>query len=326
MAGILRVDEIQNGSGQSVAQFDANGIMTPTAGIQLPYYTNATKPSNPNVGLLIFNTDLKTVEMWNGSSWTIVFNSAIGKSPEVPAETAAQILEQDPGAENGLYWIKPNGYTGNPEQVYVDFGGGASGITDAGPWIRVRYERSYYSRANAWRGQSGLSNPAAQSTTAYSGDFGYEQAYAWIDTVLDTAQEIRQRFESWGAGSVGWTYGSGYMESKGFDLTDYTRWGTGTNIVGKSYPRVAGMSHSVTSINGPYNNPTARGTDDTDQNDSATWRNTIFYFKNDNPASKVLPIGGIWNADVDGGSEQRYFPFRDPERDPGIESDIWIKQ
>lgn len=328
MAGILRVDEIQNGSGQSVAQFDANGIMTPTAGIQLPYYTTATKPSSPNVGLLIFNTDLKTVEMWNGTSWTIVFNSAIGKSPEVPAETAAQILQTDPGAENGLYWIKPAGYTGAPQQVYVDFGGGVSGITDVGPWIRVRYETDYYSRADAWRGQTGLTNPGAESTTAYSGDFAWEQAYAWIDSVLDTATEIRQRFESWGYGSVGWTYqgNNAYNEARGFDNKNYTRWGEALTHVGASgVPRISGMSHSVTSISGPFDNPTAGGTDPTDQNDNV-WRVGVFYFKYDQTAGrKPLPIRGMYNADVDGSTEQRYFPFRDGEAESGVNSDTWIK-
>lgn len=324
MAGILRVDEIQTGAGQSVVQFDAAGIMTPTAGIQLPYYTNSNKPANPNVGLLIFNTQLKTVEMWNGVSWTIVFSAAIGKSPEVPAETASQILESDPGATNGFYWIKPAGYTGTPEQVYVDFGGGESGITDAGPWIRLRYDQDYYSRSNAWRGQGGLSDPAAESTTAFSGEFDYEQSYGWIDSLLDSSTEVRQRFESWGYGSVGWTYGSGYMQARGFNGVNYTRWNGSQDIAGKDYTRPTGMSHSVQSINGPYDSPTARNTDPTDNNDSV-WRVGVFWFKNTS-STKILPIKGIYNADVDGGSEQRYFPFRNGERDPGINSDIWVKQ
>jgi hypothetical protein len=328
MAGILRVDEIQNGAGQSAFQIDGTGIVTPTAGIQLPYYTNATKPSSPNLGLLIFNTDLKTVEMWNGTSWTIVFSAGIGKSPSVPAESGSQILAADPTATNGLYWIKPQGYTGTPEQVYVDFGGGISGITDAGPWVRVRYETDYYSRSDAWRGQTGLTNPGAESTTAYSGDFAWEQAYGWIDSALDNADEVRQRFESWGYGSVGWTYqgNNPYMEGKGFDGLPYTRWGGngGSHTGVPPNARLPGMSHSVTSFNGPYNNPTAGGTDPTDTNDSV-WRVGIFYFRSTTPEAKHLPIRGVWNADVDGGSEQRYFPFRNGEAEQGINSDIWIK-
>ena len=36
---------------------------------------------------------------------------------------------------------------------------------------------------------------------------------------------------------------------------------------------------------------------------------------------------GIWNADVDGGSEQRYFPFRDAAGGwtGNGDSNIWVK-
>ena len=86
------------------------------------------------------------------------------------------------------------------------------------------------------------------------------------------------------------------------------------------------MSHSVTSINGPFDNPTANGTDPTDLND-AVWRVGVFYFRytGDPATRKPLPIRGMYNADVDGATEQRYFPFRNGESSPGVNSDIWIK-
>ena len=186
-------------------------------------------------------------------------------------------------------------------------------------------------RDSAWRGQGGLSNPANQSSTAYSGNFSFEQSDAWIAALLQQGNftEIRQIFESWGYGSVGWTYGSGYMESRGFDDVNYTRWGTNSNIVGKDYTRVSGMSHSTSSINGSFSNPTGRNTDQTDRNDS-TWRYGRFYFRYVPPGGSSalpLPIKGIWNADVDGGSEQRYFPFRDSAGGwtGSGDSNIWVK-
>ena len=323
MAGILRLDELQNGAGQSVVQLNADGTMTPSVGIQLPYYGNNDKPANPQVGLLIFNTALQTVEMWNGATWAIVFSSGIGKSAAVPATDAAQILASDPSAANGLYWLKPSTYTGVPVEVYIDFDGSVSGINDSGPWIRLRYSQDYYSRGDAWRGKSGLSDPANESTTAFSGEFTWEQPEGFIDSLLDGSTEVRCRFESWGYGSVGWTYGSGYMQARGFNGTNYTRWNGSQDICGKDYTRPSGMSHSVTSINGPFDNPTSRNTDPTDNNDS-TWRVGVFYFRNTNASNKILPIRGIYNADVDGGSEQRYFPFRTPEAGQGA-SDIWVK-
>ena len=234
---------------------------------------------------------------------------------------------------SGSYWVKPTGYGGSAEQVYVAVNESSqSGITSGGVWVRIRYAESYYSRSNAWRGQGGLSNPANQSSTAYSGDFSFEQSNAWISGLLTTGNftEIRQTFESWGYGSVGWTYGSGYMESRGFDDVNYTRWGTNSNIVGKDYSRVNGMSHrSGGSLNGPFDNPTGRNTDATDNNDS-TWRYGRFHFRYVPPGGSSalpLPIKGIWNADVDGGSEQRYFPFRDAAGgwSGSGDSNIWVK-
>ena len=132
--------------------------------------------------------------------------------------------------------------------------------------------------------------------------------------MLGISLEVRQVFESWGYGSVGWTYqgNNAYMEGRGFDGVNYTRWGgNGGTHTGVSGGRLSGMSHSITSINGPWNNPTSNQTDQTDRNDS-TWRYGRFYFRwTGGTAKRPLPIIGVYNADVDGSSEQRYFPFRD---------------
>ena len=40
-------------------------------------------------------------------------------------------------------------------------------------------------------GQSGLTNPGSQSTTAYSGNFGFEQSQAFINALL--AQSFRSK-------------------------------------------------------------------------------------------------------------------------------------
>ena len=132
--------------------------------------------------------------------------------------------------------------------------------------------------------------------------------------MLGVSLEVRQVFESWGYGSVGWTYqgSNAYMEGRGFDGVNYTRWGgNGGTHTGVSGGRLSGMSHSITSINGPWNNPTSNQTDQTDRNDS-TWRYGRFYFRwTGGTTKRPLPIIGVYNADVDGSSEQRYFPFRD---------------
>lgn len=285
-------------------------------------------------GNVYFGSD-RTVSLFSNSTISIgkIYNRALtaaevqqnfnairvrypGHSVNNPAISAAQIREADPTASNGYYWINPLGYTGTPEYVYVDFDGSVSGITDAGPWVRIRYAQDYYSQAAPWS-SSGIS-----STTpgAYSGDFAFEQNYNWIDALLARSTETRQRFESWGYGSVGWTYGNGeYMGVKTFNGFSYNGENS-SNIVKLNKP--AGISHGVTDFN-TFNNPTASGTDPTDANDSV-WRVGVFYFR-DTSGNKILPIRGIYNGDVDTAPEQRYFPFRNGTASAGVNSDIWVK-
>ena len=318
-----------------MGQVNAN-IFSSNVSIKIANYANENSyPSlgAGDAGVLIYDDSLKALIYWNGQGWNkISFQGPeSGDSPQTAIRDFQAWAQSNP--VSGSYWVKPTGYGGSAEQVYVAVNESSqSGITSGGVWVRIRYAESYYSRSNAWRGQGGLSNPANQSSTAYSGDFSFEQSNAWISGLLTTGNftEIRQTFESWGYGSVGWTYGSGYMESRGFDDVNYTRWGTNSNIVGKDYSRVNGMSHrSGGSLNGPFDNPTGRNTDDTDRNDS-TWRYGRFHFRYVPPGGSSalpLPIKGIWNADVDGGSEQRYFPFRDAAGGwtGSGDSNIWVK-
>jgi len=318
-----------------MGQVNAN-IFSSNVSIKIANYANENSyPSlgAGDAGTLVYDESLKALIYWNGQGWNkISFQGPeSGDSPQTAIRDFQAWAQSNP--VSGSYWVKPTGYGGSAEQVYVAVNESSqSGITSGGVWVRIRYAESYYSRSNAWRGQGGLSNPANQSSTAYSGDFSFEQSNAWISGLLTTGNftEIRQTFESWGYGSVGWTYGSGYMESRGFDDVNYTRWGTNSNIVGKDYSRVNGMSHrSGGSLNGPFDNPTGRNTDDTDRNDS-TWRYGRFHFRYVPPGGSSalpLPIKGIWNADVDGGSEQRYFPFRDAAGGwtGSGDSNIWVK-
>ena len=318
-----------------MGQVNAN-IFSSNVSIKIANYANENSyPSlgAGDAGVLIYDDSLKALIYWNGQGWNkISFQGPeSGDSPQTAIRDFQAWSQSNP--VSGSYWVKPTGYGGSAEQVYVAVNESSqSGITSGGVWVRIRYAESYYSRSNAWRGQGGLSNPANQSSTAYSGDFSFEQSNAWISGLLTTGNftEIRQTFESWGYGSVGWTYGSGYMESRGFDDVNYTRWGTNSNIVGKDYSRVNGMSHrSGGSLNGPFDNPTGRNTDATDNNDS-TWRYGRFHFRYVPPGGSSalpLPIKGIWNADVDGGSDQRFFPFRDAAGgwSGSGDSNIWVK-
>ena len=87
---------------------------------------------------------------------------------------------------------------------------------------RVRYAELLL-KISPWSGQSGRTDPASESGTAYSGNFAFEQSESWIENLLDDSDDV----ESWGYGSVGWTYqgNNAYMEGRGIDDVNYTRWG-----------------------------------------------------------------------------------------------------
>ena len=302
--------------------------------LNLPTYAGeANYPSglgSSDAGLTIFDTNSLQIAFWDGSEWrrTVSTGQEDGLTPSSAIINFTNWLTSNPSS--GEYWVKPDA-NATAEKVFVDVNGTGTytGITAAGAWVRVRYDGSYYSRSNAWRGQSGKTNPASEGSTAFSGLFGFEQDSTWLNAMLSNALEVRQTFESWGYGSVGWTYqgNNAYMEGRGFDGVNYTRWGgNGGTHTGVSGGRLSGMSHSISSINGPWNNPTANQTDQTDRNDS-TWRYGRFYFRwTGGSSKKPLPIIGVYNADVDGSSEQRYFPFRDAAGGwSGSESNIFLK-
>ena len=199
-------------------------LVQANTGVKVPSFNGDTNyPTGlgaSDAGLIIYDSSKKTLIFWNGSQWNECSFLAPqnGASQDEPIVDFATWIATNPSS--GTYWIKPSGYTSTAEQVYIAVNdGAASGITSGGVWVRIRYAQSYFQRSDAWRGQSGLSDPANQSSTAYSGDFAYEQSNGLIAALLTSGNftEIRQIFESWGYGSVGWTYGSGYMESRGFD-------------------------------------------------------------------------------------------------------------
>jgi len=48
------------------------GLVTTTSGVVLPSFTNSTRPATPATGQTIYNTTIKTVQIWSGSSWVNV--------------------------------------------------------------------------------------------------------------------------------------------------------------------------------------------------------------------------------------------------------------
>ena len=62
----------------------------------------------------------------------------VGSEPTRPATNAAAILADNSAAPDGLYWIKPSGYSGDPFQVYCILASSThNSVSDPGGWMHV---------------------------------------------------------------------------------------------------------------------------------------------------------------------------------------------
>lgn len=73
-------------------------------------------------------TSTQVQQQYNASRYK--FEHRLG-SPALPASSAQAILNAHPDATDGIYWIKPNNYTGEPFPVYCDM------TTNSGGWMHV---------------------------------------------------------------------------------------------------------------------------------------------------------------------------------------------
>jgi hypothetical protein len=230
----------------------------------------------------------------------LIFTLPYGSSPEFPVPSANYLVTNNISSVNGLYWIKPDGYSGEAFQVYCDLTGDESGIGSGG-WMRVKYAADLYTQANPWKLTGGF---------AYSGDFTFTYTNEQINAMKATASEIRQTLDSYGKGSVGWTYGGGtYMGCKTLNGSIFNSTSGGINLPTNTDYGFNGWNSS--GVIEP------RGTDPTDTNDQV-WRQGLIYLVES--GNTYLPILGIYNRDVDAANEERYFPLVS-----GDETFIWIR-
>jgi hypothetical protein len=73
--------------------------------LKIPVWTNATRPSSPETGMIGFNTTSGTSEVYDGTQWAPMGASLIGSSAAYPATSARQIQELRPNAPSGTYYI-----------------------------------------------------------------------------------------------------------------------------------------------------------------------------------------------------------------------------
>jgi len=99
-------------------------------GIQLPSYTNATRPTGI-VGLMIYNTTSGTVEIYNGSSWISTGQGGIEASGGIVTVSGNYKMHAftQPGTSSFTVTSAPSGTTA---EVLVVAGGGGGGGSHGG--------------------------------------------------------------------------------------------------------------------------------------------------------------------------------------------------
>lgn len=120
MSSIIRVDQIQNTAGTPVFSADSSGRLNPNR-LRLPVFTTATLPTVGNTaGDVVYDSTVRAIRIWNGSSWTAPTGGADGSSAS-SAATSATSLRATLGvnAVNGSYWYRFS--DGQTRQLWTDF-------------------------------------------------------------------------------------------------------------------------------------------------------------------------------------------------------------
>lgn len=294
----------------------SNGSLTintsQTAELQIGYAANriiGRVPARIAIARL-YNRTLSDIEVAQNfkaeaKRFNVATNYGIGNSSQNPASHPRVISILNPQATNGYYYIAPNGVGGTKARCYCDLDASDNPIGEKG-WIRIQYAQDYYSRGAPWAGtgNSSTTNPPS------SQEFFFDLPDSQVLELARNSYDVRQRFESWGLGSVGWTYDSTFFTHIGINGTWYSGNNGSTHIIGQIANVDWGINTNFRTVAGYTvfpNNQTSRGTDATDANDGV-WRCGVAYFR-DRTGTGVLPIKRIRHADVDGASEQRYFPL-----------------
>jgi hypothetical protein len=234
-----------------------------------------------------------------------------GSSPEKAAPSALHLLNNNI-RDSGFYWIRPEGY-GTPTRIYCDLDGTVSGIGTGG-WMRVEYAADYATQSSPWGGTGNgvnLSEPVNSTST-----FTFVQSDELINRMKNTATQIRQTFERWGQGSVGWTYNNTAKSYIGIQTHDGSNFWQDSPGPASTYNLPPNTSLSFNGWNAQ--GALALGKDPTDNNIGGVWDQSIGYFVED--GNTYLPIKKFYSTDVDSATELSYFPLK-----TGYNSYIWIK-
>lgn len=135
------------------------GKLRATSGVVFPTFDNSNRPSSPEIGQTIFNSEEENAQLWDGSEWIDLGSGGRkdGSSPDKAALSAAAILLEVPGAPDGVYWIDIPQI--GPTQVYCIM----NTAYDGGGWMMAMKATrgstfTYFS--NYWTDNTTTLNPS----------------------------------------------------------------------------------------------------------------------------------------------------------------------
>ena len=133
------------------------------AALNFPSYTTGNRPSTGiDTGATIYNSTDEKLQTWNGSEWMDIGGGSEpdGSSSDKAASSASAILQVNPQATDGVYWILLPSV--GAKQVYCmmdtnHLGGGGWMLA----WKCTRgstfhYDTSYWTSTNTYNETSGL--------------------------------------------------------------------------------------------------------------------------------------------------------------------------
>lgn len=101
------------------------GTLTTSEGVKLPSFSSENRPSNPEIGMLIYNTTLKNVEFWDGSTWSN-FTKSSSISATGGSVSTVGVYKLHTFTGDGTFTVS-SASPGSTIELLVLAGGGAGG-------------------------------------------------------------------------------------------------------------------------------------------------------------------------------------------------------
>lgn len=135
-----------------------NTTINTTGFVQLAVGTTAQRSGSPSNGMARFNTTTSRAEVYTNGVWADMIYP-LG-SYNNPATSAQNIIQTNPNAPSGVYWIKP-GTNPNILPVYCDM------TTDGGGWMLIARSHPSSGPGSGWGWRGTNAGSLTNYSTAY---------------------------------------------------------------------------------------------------------------------------------------------------------------